>query len=194
MRRPPRKPKPNTAPAHAARPAAGPEERAQELLERLRTGGPNPVNAAEELDRLQASLGRAERLDEFREQVADLCMEWSEGPLRGEKSRAWLILAGGYGLSEHSRKAAAIGEDPGSTPKLRIAALRALAVLDRTAAPSVAERVLASRADAQVRTAAAELLAEAGAREALPLLQRLLEEELPRPLWNAVAAAADRLR
>jgi hypothetical protein len=192
MRRPTRKPKPS--PAQAARSAAGPEERAHELLERLRTGGPNPVNAAEELDRLQASLGRAECLEEFRERVADLCMDWSEEPIRGDRGRAWLVLAGGYGLSEHASQAAALAADAGATPDLRIAALRALPALDRTAAAETAEAVLASRTVAHVRTAAAELLAETGTREALPLLQALLDEELPRPLWNAIAAAADRLR
>jgi HEAT repeat protein len=45
-----------------------------------------------------------------------------------------------------------------------------------------------------VRAAAAEALAALGDRTAGPVLRALLEEDLPRGVWNAVSAAVDRLR
>ena len=54
------------------------EERAEELLQRLETGGQNPVQAAEELDRLQAALERSGALDHVRERIEALAdAEWT---------------------------------------------------------------------------------------------------------------------
>src|SRR6266542_3458885 len=91
--------------------AAGPEERADELLARLEAGGPNLVKAAEELDRLQPSLERAGHHESVRESVAQLSASWAAGPIRGEAARAWLTLVGGYGVREHTARAGALAAD-----------------------------------------------------------------------------------
>jgi HEAT repeat protein len=174
--------------------AEGPEERAQSLLLRLETSGPNPRNAAEELDRLQARLERDGRLEEVRDRVEALCSAWAAAPLRGERAQAWLTLVGAFDLKEHTPEAAHIGEDNGLPTPLRVQSCRVLARLGGDEARRALQSILESRSDAQVRAAAAEALADLGDRGVRPVLEVLLEEDLPRPVWNAVSAALDRLR
>src|SRR5688572_560752 len=180
--------------AQGAHPAQGPVDRANSLLLRLETGGPNPVNAAEELDRLQGRLQRDDRLDALRPRIADLCAAWAGTPLRGERGRAWLTLVGAFGLKEHAGHTADLAREPGLPPALRMHACRVLPVLGGEDAGLALQAVLLANTDAQVRAAAAEALADLGDRSAAPILQALLEEDLPRGLWSAVSAAADRLR
>jgi HEAT repeat protein len=190
--RPPKKPKP---PAKPDRPQErSPEERARNLLLRLETDGPNPVQAAEELDRLQPALQRAGRVDRMREAVSDLVEAWSEHALRGDRARAWLVLVGSFGLAEHVEGVAELVEDAGLPAPLRMAGARALAGFKEATAVQALLRVTLSRGDAQVRAAAAEALAVIGDRAVRPQLEPLLDEDLPRGLWNTVSATVDRLR
>jgi HEAT repeat protein len=172
----------------------GPVERARSLLLRLETGGHKPVNAAEELDRLQARLERDEKLEPLVEEIRSLCDAWSETPLRGERGHAWLTLVGGFGLDEHLERVTEILLDAGQAGPLRVHACRVLPQLDRAAAAEPLQDVLLNTRDAQVRAAAAEALGELGDREARPVLEALLDEDLPRPVWEAVSAALDRLQ
>jgi hypothetical protein len=169
------------------------EERAATLLLRLETSGPNPVQAAEELDRLQGALRRAERLEPLRERVADLAAAWAQGPLRGERGRAWLTLVGAFGLSEHGESVARLAADPGLPAALRIPACRVLAQLRAPEAAGALLEVAGSRAEPAVRAAAVEGLMDLGDSSVRPTLQALLDQDLPRPLWVAVNAALDRL-
>lgn len=178
-------------PRHAPESA---EERAESLLLRLETDGPKPLNAAEELDRLQAALERDERLEEVRERVADLCDARAGIPLRGEAGEVWLTLVGGFGLREHAGRVGELAADPGLTPALRIRACRTLPQLAGPGAADALACILRSRTDARVRAAAAEALAQLGDRSVRPQLEPLLEEELPLPVWQAVSEAVDRLR
>ena len=190
-----RKPKSNRPTQQPDRPAErSPEERARNLLLRLETDGPNPVQAAEELDRLQPSLQRSEKLEAVRESVADLCEAWSTHTLRGERARAWLVLVGGYRLEEHLWQVAELVQDAGLPAPLRIAAARTLTGLRGEEAVQALLPVVLSRGDAQVRAAAAEALAELGDSSIHGELAALLEEDLPRPVYQAVSAAVDRLR
>jgi hypothetical protein len=172
----------------------GPEERARNLLLRLEADGVNPVQAAEELDRLQGALERAGKLQVLTEALQQLCDAWAEGNLRGDRGRAWLVLVGAFGFAEHVGRVGEIAWDSGLTPALRIPALRALARFKGEEAVRVLQAVLLSRSDAQVRATAAEGLADIGDRSVRPVLEELLEEELPRNVWNAVNGAVDRLR
>lgn len=191
-----RQPKSKAArPSKPDRPAErSPEERARNLILRLETDGPNPVQAAEELDRLQPALQRAERLDRITEQVADLCDAWTETSLRGDRGRAWLVLVGGFGLEEHVSQVADLVQDTGLPAVLRIAAARTLTRFRDDEAVQALLEVVLSRTDAQVRAAAAEALAVLGDRSVRPRLEPLLEEDLPRNVYQAVSAAVDRLR
>jgi hypothetical protein len=171
----------------------GPRERALTFLERLQSGGPNPVNAAEELDRLQPSLARLEAGDWTRERVAELAGAWRETELRGERLEAWLALIGAFSLTEFGEEAAAKAEDTALPPGLRVrACFVARRLLGAESAAPLA-RVLGSKTDPRVRQAAAEALGDLGDPGVMPLLEALLEEDLPRDLWNAVSAAAERL-
>jgi hypothetical protein len=170
-----------------------PEQRAHSLLLRLETDGVKPLSAAEELDRLQATLAREERLDEVRERVSDLCEAWAHGALRGERGDVWLTLVGGFRLPQHAPRAAELASDPALPPPLRARACRALAQLSRDAARTLLD-VLRSRGDAHVRVAAAESLGTLGDRSLAQQLEPLLEEDLPRPVWQAVSEAIERLR
>jgi HEAT repeat protein len=176
--------------------AGGPSVRADELLRRLETNGVNPVQAAEELDRLQPSLARAGADAEVRDRVADLCAAWAAdaaATLRGDRARAWLVLVGAFSFPEHAEEVASLARDSGLPARLRIQAFRALAALDPAAASPVLQEVLLSPADPAVRAAAAEALVDTGDRTARPVLEALLDEDLPRSLWQAVSQAADRL-
>lgn len=160
---------------------------------RLETAGPNPVQAAEELDRLQAALSRDGAAAPVAERVADLCAAWATPALRGERARAWLVLVGAFGLEEHAPLAAALAEDPGLPPALRVGACRVLGRLGGPAAAVTLPAVARSRSEAGVRVAAVEALMELRDPAHRPVLEALLEEDLPRPLWNAVAAALERV-
>jgi len=170
------------------------EERARDLLLRLETSGPNPRNAAEELDRLQGKLERDGQLDDFRDRVAELAAAWSGNPLRGERGHAWLTLVGGFDLKENVSRVAELAEDPGLPTAIRVHACRVLPTLKGEVAVSALQGVLLSRTDAQVRVAAADGLALIGDRSVAPVLEVLLDEDLPRNVWSAVSAAFDRLR
>lgn len=170
------------------------EERARDLLLRLETSGPKPVNAAEELDRLQGKLERDGLLDDFRERLAELADAWADSPLRGERAHAWLTLVGGFALREHLERVAELAEDPGLPTDIRIHACRVLPTFKSEAAVGALQAVLLSRSDPQIRVAAADGLALLGDRSVAPVLEALLEEDLPRPVWSAVSAAFDRLR
>lgn len=171
----------------------GPRDRALSFLERLQSGGPNPLNAAEELDRLQPSLARLEAGDWLTNRVAELVEAWRETDLRGDRLDAWLALIGAFGLSEYGEDAAARAEDPALPPAIRIrACFVARRLLGGEAAAPLA-RILGSKTDARVRQAAAEALGDLGDCSVRPLMEALLEEDLPRDLWNAVSAATERL-
>ncbi|MFN3648070.1 MAG: HEAT repeat domain-containing protein [Armatimonadota bacterium] len=180
--------------APATQPPQDAPERARDLLLRLETGGPNPVNAAEELDRLQGRLERDGTLELFREHVAELADAWSETALRGERGRAWLTLVGAYDLKEHTLLVANLALDPGLPGPLRSQACHVLARLGGETASGALQQVLLSGGDAQVRAASAESLGLLRDRSVRPVLETLLEEDLPRNVWNAVSEAADRLR
>jgi hypothetical protein len=181
-------------PGAPQQPPQGPEERAGSLLRRLETGGPNPVNAAEEIDRLQGRLERDGRLPWLREQVRELCDAWAAAPLRGDRAHAWLVLAGGFGFGDLAPRAASVAEDSGLPAPLRVRACRVLASLGGEEAVAALQAVLLSATDAQVRAAAADALAELGDRSVRPVLEALLEEDLPPAVWNSVTAALERLR
>lgn len=172
----------------------GPAERAESFLLRLKSSGPNPVRAAEELDRLQARLGELGKLDDVRAQVAALCREWGDTSLRGERGQAWLVLVGAFDLKEFAPDTARIARDAGLPAPLRIGACRALPRLGGSEAAPALTSVVLTRTDPQVRAAAAEAIADLGDRSARPALEALLEEELPRGLWTAIGAAVARLR
>jgi HEAT repeat protein len=171
----------------------GPRERALTFLERLQSGGPNPVNAAEELDRLQPSLARMDAGDWLRDQVLELAEAWRETDLRGDRLEAWLALIGAFDLTEFGGDAAAKAESPALPPQLRIRACFVARRLLGTEAAEPLARVLGSMTDARVRQAAAEALGDLADPSLRPLFEALLDEELPRDLWNAVSAAAERL-
>jgi hypothetical protein len=176
--------------------AQGGGQRADEMLRRLETDGPNPLQAAEELDRLQAALERAGRLAEVRESVRDLCDAWAETPgrLRGDHARAWLTLVGAFDLKEHAAGVGRLAENPGLPAALRVHACRILPRLGGDEARRLLQAVLLSTSEDPVRAAAAEALGDLGDRSARPVLEALLEEDLPRSLWTAASAALDRLR
>ena len=171
----------------------GVEGRAQSLLLRLETDGVNLLQAAEELDRLQAALERAGKLEEVRERLDELCMAWSEGPLRGDRADAWLTLVGTLDLKEHAPRVAEMVSNAGLPAPLRIRALRTLPRVGGEDAAATLRSVLVARGDPQVRVAAAEALAELRHRPSRPVLEALLEEDLPRNVYTAVGAALDRL-
>ncbi len=195
MRRPASRGKKPAAsrPQSSSGPVSG-VERAGTLLERLRSGGPNPVQAAEELDRLQAALQRQGELESVREDAADVAVSWLSEPLRGDRAHAWLVLVGGFGLEELAPQAAALAADSGLAVPLRARACRVLGALGGEEATAALQAVLLAPGDAQLRAHAAEALAEARDLSALPVLEALLEEDLPRSLWTAVSAALERLR
>jgi len=178
----------------APAPPQSPEERARGLLLRLETDGPNPVNAAEELDRLQGRLERDGLLSGIRERVVALCEAWSETLLRGERARVWLTLVGAFGVKEQAPATARVAEDAGLPAATRVQACRVLAGLKGETATRALQGVVLSNGDAAVRAAAAEALAEIGDRSVRPALEALLEEDLPRAVWTAVNTAVDRLR
>lgn len=174
----------------------GPEQRARDLLLRLETDGPRPLNAAEELDRL---LGRKDRdvqpeADPVRERAEALCAAWSNPLPRTERADAWLTLVGTLNLKEHSSQVAALLEEAGRPAPQRARACRVLARLRGRVAREALRRVAGSRTDPAVRAAAIEALGECGSAEDRVLLTTLMEEDLPRPVWNAASAALDRLR
>lgn len=170
------------------------EERARDLLLRLETSGPNPKNAAEELDRLQGKLERDGQLDDFRERLAELADAWADGTLRGERAHAWLTLVGGFVLQENVERVASLAEDTGLHAPLRIHACQVLPSLKGEVAVRALQSVLLSRTDPLVRAAAADGLALLGDRSVAPVLATLLDEDLPRNVWSAVSGAFDRLR
>lgn len=180
--------------ASSAPPPQDALERARSLLLRLETSGPNPANAAEELDRLQGKLEREGMLEAFTEHVSDLCSAWAETPLRGERARAWLTLVGAFNRTEHTAGVAELAENTGLPAPLRGQACQVLSRLGGPEAATTLQRVLLSNTDAQVRTAAADGLAQLRDRSVRPTLEALLEEDLPRNVWNAVNEALDRLR
>ncbi len=171
----------------------GPRERALSFLERLQSGGPKPINAAEELDRLQPSLARMDAGDWLRERVAELAEAWRETDLRGERLEAWLALVGAFDLTEFGDEAAEKAENTALPPATRIRACFVARRLLGVEAAGPLARILGSKTDARVRQAAAEALGDLGDRTVRPLLEALLDEDLPRDLWNAVSAAAERL-
>jgi hypothetical protein len=189
---------PRRKPAAERGPSARPQTaggRVEELLARLEGGGPNPLQAAEELDRLQASAERAGTHTALRERVAALCDRWAAEPgsLRGDRARAWLTLAGAFDLKAHAEAAAELAAQTGLPAPVRAHACRVLPRLGGGVAAAALQSVLLSNTDAAVRGAAAEALGELGAPGTRPVLEALLEEDLPRPLWNAVSAALDRV-
>jgi len=191
--RPPKKKSSNTPPRDGG--PVGPEQRVSELLLRLETSGPNPVQAAEEVDRMQAAVQRAGIQEEVLERVQALCDAWSEIPLRGDQAQAWIVLVGAFDLKEHTERVAELAKEFSLAPPLRERAIRVLARLGGEEALSALQGVLLSGNNpASVRVAAAETLATTGDRTLAPLLASLLDEELPRPVWNAVAEALERLR
>ncbi len=186
-----------SAPPQRARDQAPPAtvgERARELLLRLETAAGNPVQTAEELDRMQGALERSGEREDMTERVRELCGAWSERALRGEHAQAWLVLVGGFDLKEHAERAAELAEDAALPPPLRERACRVLARLGGEGSVRALQCVLLSQAPPSLRAAAAEALAETGDRSVAPVLQSLLDEDLPRGVWNAVSEAADRLR
>lgn len=187
---PPKKPR-HGAEMHAPRTS---EERARDLLLRLETSGPNPLNAAEELDRLQGKLERDGQLEDFRERVAELADAWSVSSLRGERAHAWLTLVGGFDLKEAVERVADLARDTGLHGALRIHACRVLPSLKGEVAVQALQTILLSRTDPQVRVAAADGLALLGDRSVAPVLEALLDEDLPKNVWSAVSGAFDRLR
>src|SRR5262245_2477342 len=98
---------------------AGLRDRARELLRRLETDGHDPVRAAEELDRLQAALIRADCWEEVRVRLRDLCDAWATMPLRGDRGHAWLVLVGLLGAEDHAETAATLARDPALRTNLR---------------------------------------------------------------------------
>jgi HEAT repeat protein len=176
----------------------GPEQRARDLLLRLETDGPRPLNAAEELDRLLGRKDRDEALDleadPTRERAEALCAAWSRPLPRAERADAWLTLVGALNLKEHVPEVAAVLEDGGRPAPQRARACRVLARLRGRAAREALRRVTVAKTDPVVRAAAIEALGECGDREARPLLVALLEEDVPRGVWNAASAALERLR
>jgi HEAT repeat protein len=178
----------------AGRGAQSLEERAEELLHRLESDGQNLLNAAEELDRLQGALERAGALGGVAARVAELCDGWAEESLRGDRARAWLTLVGAFDLKEHSVQTAELAENPGLPAPLRRHACQVLPRLGGEVAGRALQTVLRSNTDPQVRAAAAEALADLGDRSARPVMETLLEAEIPRDVWTAVSAALDRLR
>lgn len=175
------------------RPSEGPQERAESLLERLESRGTHLITAAEELDRLQGSLERLERREWLHERVAELCEAWSEVSLRGEPGQAWLTLVGAFDLKEHAPRVADLVEESGAPAALRMQACRVLARLGGPEATASLARVLAARSDAQVRVAAAEALGNLRDASIRPMLEELLDEDLPKPVWSAVSEALDRI-
>ena len=178
--------------------SGGPEGRAEALLSRLEAGGPQLLNAAEELDRHQPSLERAAALEPIRDRVRALCEGWADGSagsdLRGARLEAWLCLTGAFGLSEFAEACSAVVEDPAAPAAGRCRACEVLCRLDRAAALRTLERVLIARSDTRVREAAAQCLGELGDASVRPSLEALLEQDLPQSLWVAVDAARLRLR
>ena len=172
----------------------GVEGRAQSLLLRLETDGVHLLQAAEELDRLQAALERAGKQEDVRERLDDLCMAWAELPLRGDRADAWLTLVGALDLKEHAPRVAEIVANAGLPAPLRIRALRTLPRVGGEDAVPTLHAVLVAKGDPQVRAAAAEALAELRHRPSRPVLEALLEEDLPRNVYTAAGAALDRLR
>jgi HEAT repeat protein len=168
-------------------------ERAEALLTRLETGAPNPRNAAEELDRLQGKMAEEGRHEEFSDRVEMLAHEWSTRRVRGETLQAWLVVVGAFGIEELVPDVEALAADPGQASPLRVHACRVLTGFPETEAASTLLEILESRSDPQVRTAAAEALAEIGTAALLPRLRALLDEDLPRAVWTAVSAAVDRV-
>ncbi len=167
--------------------------RAEGLLERLRTDGPKPVTAAEELDRQQGALARDGSLEDIRERVQDLCEAWTARPLRGDIGRAWLTMVGGFRLTDLADQVALIAANPGNATLMRVQSCQVLAQLSADDAAEVLLAVVAATGDVQVRTAAAEALGEVGDPSVRPALKALLEEDLPRPLWSAISATVDRV-
>lgn len=170
------------------------EERARDLLLRLETSGPKPVNAAEELDRLQGKLERDGLLEDFRDRVEELAAAWADNSLRGERAHAWLTLVGGFDLKEHVERVAELAEDSGLATDVRVHACRVLPSLKGEEAVRALQGVLLSRSEPQIRIAAADGLALLADRSVAPVLEALLEEDLPRNVWSAVSAAFDRVR
>lgn len=175
------------------KPAQSPQERAEALIARLEARESHLVTAAEELDRLQGTLERLGSLEGLRERVAELCDAWSEATLRGDTGQAWLTLVGAFDLKEHALRVASLAEEMGAPVALRAQACRVLARLGGDAAVLSLGRILASRSDAQIRVAAAEGLASLRDPSVRPLLESLLEEDLPRNVWSAVSETLDRL-
>ena len=193
MRKGPNRPKParKTVSSHEPRTA---EERGGDLLLRLETNGVKLQNAAEELDRLHARLERDGRAGDLRDRVNELASAWSGTPLRGDRGHAWLTLVGAFQLREHVDQVAAIVEAPGLPAALRVHACRTLTGFRGEAVVAALQKTLLSQSDPQVRVAAAESLAELGDRSVAPVLAALLEEDLPKNVWSAVATAFERLR
>ncbi len=163
------------------------------MIARLEARETHLVTAAEELDRLQGTLERLGSLEGLRERVAELCDAWSDVSLRGDTGQAWLTLVGAFDLKEHDSRVVALAEEMGAPVALRAQACRVLARLGGEEAVLSLARVLQSRSDAQVRVAAAEGLASLRDPSVRPLLESLLEEDLPRPVWSAVSETVDRL-
>ena len=174
-------------------PQQGPMERAEALLTRLEAGAPNPRNAAEELDRLQARMTGEGRHEEFRDRVEMLAHGWSTRRVRGEPLHAWLVLVGAFRLEDLVPDVEALAADPGNPASLRVHACRVLTGFPDADVDSTLVEILESRSDPQVRTAAAESLAENKTKTHVPRLRALLDEDLPRAVWNAVSAAVARL-
>ncbi|MCC2671951.1 MAG: hypothetical protein K0Q72_4422 [Armatimonadetes bacterium] len=170
------------------------EQRGDDLLLRLETNGVKLQNAAEELDRLHARLARDGRAGDLRERVADLAMAWADTPLRGDRGQAWLTLVGAFQLDEHVEQVGGIAADSGLPTALRVHACRTLTGFRGEQVVSALQKTLLAPTDPQVRAAAADSLAVVGDRSVAPVLEALLEEDLPKTVWAAVSAARERLR
>jgi hypothetical protein len=173
-------------------PQRDPSERVEELFDRIERGV-KPLPAAEELDRLQPALQRSALLDSVRDDVRDFCLDaLEESRLEGENLRAWLTLVGGFALVEHGDTVAGIMLRDGLHAPVRIHACRIAAALGGSALEAL-PAVLLSDTDTQVRRAAAETLGETASSTYRPVLEALLEEDLPAELWRAVSGALERL-
>lgn len=165
----------------------------EQLLVRLEQGGPSPHRAAEELDRQAGRLRQTPRWPELEARVGALCDRWAAGDLRGERAQAWLTLVGAFGLGEQGVEVALLLKDPATPVSTRVLAARVLGQLRPGNAARDLLIVLSAAGEPRVRVAAAEALGEVRDGACRAHLEPLLEEDLPAPVWNAVAAALERL-
>jgi HEAT repeat protein len=156
------------------------------------------TRAAEELDRLQARMREKGEWDRVAERLESWCAAHAGAGLRGELGTAWLALVGSLDLKQHTEPVVEIARNAGLPPSVRVRACRVLGRLAGDSGIGCLIALVRDTGDPQVRAAAAEACGEVADRECRPRLREalapVLEEELPRFLWNAVAAAVERLR